>query len=70
MDSRLSYQASFVRNAELQRKATVHRLAQPAIAEKHRRSSLWGLFRRAYRHRKPVEVPVPVQAAQSLVKPH
>jgi hypothetical protein len=70
MDPRFNYQASLVRIAELQRQAAMHRLAQPALAEKHRRSSLWRLLSRADRHRKPVEAPAPIKAAPSMVKPH
>jgi hypothetical protein len=72
MDPRSSYQASAVRMAELHRQAATHRLAQQALAEKHRRSSFWRLLRRAYRHPKPVEAPapVPVKAAPASLRPH
>jgi hypothetical protein len=70
MDRHLSYQVSVVRTAELHREAARQRLAQPALAEKDRRSSLRRLLQRASRDRKPVEAPVPVKAAPSLAKPH
>jgi hypothetical protein len=72
MDPRLSYQASTVRMAELHRQAATHRLAQQALAGKQRRSSLWRVLSRAYRHRKPVgaPAPAPIKAAHAPVKPH